>query len=572
MQIRSRQPFTVLALALASLPLSVLAQPADDANRVTSDVVAAVTSRPTALLLAAKSDELPMSRDSLFGTAEPAVAPAEIPAAAPAATPVAAPASEAPLSRDALFGADESTAAASANEALPSREALFGTDEPGAAAPVGKLPLSRDSLFGDSDDVVPPGAAEQAVAKATATSRPVRYSGFVENVMAYTTPEPSHWSEAMTRADLSAQGSFSGGVKWHLGVRVDFDAVYALSDFYPQAVNDNQTLNVLLRENYVDIGVGDWDFRLGRQQIIWGEMVGLLFGDVVSAKDMRHFVLPEFDILRIPQWAARAEYFKGDFHAEAIWIPVASYDNIGKPGGQFYDYTVVPYGEATFLNEKIPTRNLANTNYGLRLSVLHNGWDVAGFAYSSMSVAPTFYREIIAGPQPSVVYQARHERIDQYGTTFAKDLGSMVLKGEAVYTGGQKYEVTDLTDADGLVEQNTFTWVLGLDFSQFTDTRINVQVFQNHFFDHDPNIIPATNENGYSLLVNRKFGDRFEAQVLYVASFNRNDWMLRPRVSWNFEKNWDLAVGVDIFDGPPDGLFGRYDDSDRVYSEVRYSF
>ena len=496
-----------------------------------------------ALLLAAMSvsalaDDLPMSRDALFGADEPA--------AKPAAKPASDAASELPVSRDALFGADEPV-----------------------SAPASDLPVSRDALFGA--DVPPDETTATAIAQSS--SRPVRYRGFLENVMAYTTPNPSHWSQAMFRADLSAQGGFSSSVKWKLGARVDFDSVYAVSDFYPQAVNDNQTLNFLLRENYLDIGAGDWDFRLGRQQIVWGEMVGLLFGDVVSAKDMRHFVLPEFDILRIPQWAARAEYFKGDFHAEMIWIPYTSYDNIGKPGAQFYDYTIIPYGENTvFLSEKIPTRNLSNTNYGLRLSVLQDGWDVAAFAYSSMSVAPTFYREIVAGPQPTVVYQARHERIDQYGSTVAKDLGSMVLKGEAVYTRGQKYEVANLSTPDGLVEQNTLTWVVGLDFSQFTDTRINVQLFQNHFFDHNPDIVPATNENGYSLLVNRKFGDRIEAQALYIASFNRNDWMLRPRVSWNFEKNWDLAVGVDIFDGPRLGFFGRYDDSDRVYSELRYSF
>jgi hypothetical protein len=132
---------------------------------------------------------------------------------------------------------------------------------------------------------------------------------------------------------------------------------------------NNQRFNVLLRENYLDIGAGDWDFRLGRQHVIWGEMVGLLFGDVVSAKDLRHFVLPEFDILRIPQWAVRAEYFKDDLHAELLWIPVASYDNIGKPGAEFYNYTLVPYPTATFRNEKIPTRNLSNTNYGMRLSM-----------------------------------------------------------------------------------------------------------------------------------------------------------------------------------------------------------
>jgi len=36
--------------------------------------------------------------------------------------------------------------------------------------------------------------------------------------------------------------------------------------------------------------------------------------------------------------------------------------------------------------------------------------------------------------------------------------------------------------------------------------------------------------------------------------------------------NWRLATGVDIFEGPANGLFGSYDDTDRVYTEVRYSF
>ena len=478
--------------------------------------------------------------------------------------------------------------AASAGGDLPQRrEALFDDDQPvdeaveesadaAADESVGKAGEkaagsdSRESLFGD-DALAQPAAG---TASGGSPSRTAGFKGFVDNVMAYAYPKPSHWSEMMTRVDLGAQGQLSGNVKWKLGARIDYDAVYGLTDFYPQAVENNQRFNVLLRENYLDIGAGDWDFRVGRQHVIWGEMVGLLFGDVVSAKDMRHFILPEFDILRIPQWAVRAEYFKDDVHAELLWIPVASYDEIGKPGAEFYDYTLpVPPGVATtFLNEKLPTRNLANTNYGLRLSILRDGWDVAAFAYSSMNVAPTFYRQIIASAQPTVVYQARHERIDQFGGTVAKDFGALVLKGEAVYTRGAKYQVTDLADPDGLVAQNTLNWVLGLDFTQFADTRINVQLFQSHFFDHSPDIIESANETGYSLLVNHKFGDRVEAQALWIASLNRSDWMLRPRVSWNFEKNWRLALGVDIFNGPPLGYFGRYDAKDRVYSELRYSF
>ncbi|MBK7954073.1 MAG: hypothetical protein KBE22_03325 [Candidatus Accumulibacter sp.] len=524
MPIKISKPVAGLSLVLAGLPLSVAAEQSIDR----SDLADRWSMRQTGILLAGKSPAaLPTSRDALFGDEQPAAEEAA-----------------------------ESSGESGDGETMKSPAA----DPPG----------SRILLFGDGDELQPKSASLAQ----PSSLRPPGFRGFIQNVMAYTWPEPRHWSEMMTRADLSAQGDFSSQVKWKLGVRVDYDAVFTFTDFYPQAVANDQRFNVLLRENYLDVGAGDWDFRLGRQHIVWGEMVGLLFGDVVSAKDMRQFILPKFDILRIPQWAARAEYFKDDLHAELVWIPVASYDNIGKPGSEFFAYTPPPPpGVATvFRNEKFPTRSLDNTNYGLRLSMLRDGWDVAAFAYSSMSVAPTFYREIVVEPLPTAVYQARHDRINQFGTTMAKDFGTVVLKGEAVYTRGRNYEVTNPFDVDGVVSQNTFTWVLGLDFNQFTDTRINVQVFQNHFFDHNPYIIPDSNTYAYTLLLNHKLSDQVEAQALWISNVQGTDWMLRPRVSWNVEKNWGLALGVDIFHGPPDGYFGRYDAKDRVYTEILYSF
>ncbi|MGZ7242354.1 DUF1302 family protein, partial [Streptococcus pyogenes] len=85
--------------------------------------------------------------------------------------------------------------------------------------------------------------------------------------------------------------------------RADADAAFDLEDeHYPAAVRRDQRRNLILREAYVDLGQGDWEFRLGRQHIIWGEMVGFFFADVVSARDMREFLLPEFESLRIAQW------------------------------------------------------------------------------------------------------------------------------------------------------------------------------------------------------------------------------------------------------------------------------
>ena len=53
---------------------------------------------------------------------------------------------------------------------------------------------------------------------------------------------------------------------------------------------------------------------------------------------------------------------------------------------------------------------------------------------------------------------------------------------------------------------------------------------------------------------------------------NRTDVMFRPTVKWPAANNLKVTFGVDVFGGKPNGLFGRYDDRDRVYTEARWSF
>lgn len=422
----------------------------------------------------------------------------------------------------------------------------------------------KDSLFGED---LPKTSAKPD------TSSGSGIKGFIQFELARTTAEPEHWSKMRTRADLSAQGKLGEGIKWKMGARFDYDAVYDATDFYNKDVEKNQRFNAMLRENYIDYSAGNWDFRLGRQNVVWGEMVGLFFADVVSARDMREFILPEFDQMRIPQWAARAEYFADDLHAELLWIPIASYDNIGKPGANFYPNQPVPPGFSTQYRQELrPERRVDNMNYGLRLSTLKNGWDVSGFYYRSTDINQTFYRDLVIAPRPTVIYQARHDRIHQFGSTLAKDFGDIVLKGEAVYTRGRSFTSLNAMDSDGVAPQNTMDWAAGLDFTLPAESRLNVQIFQRQFFNYNTDLISDKRENGYSLLLNSKFFNNWEAQALFISSANRPDWLFRPRVTWSFERNWRLLLGADIFKGSPLGMFGRYDQQDRLYSEIRYSF
>ena len=311
------------------------------------------------------------------------------------------------------------------------------------------------------------------------------------------------------RLELGTQGRLGDGIKWKVTGRAEYNAVYDLTDFYSDSVSHDQRAKFQFGETYLDFSTGSLDWRVGRQQIVWGEMVGLFFADVVSAKDLREFVLPDFQVLRVPQWAVRSEYFKDDFHAELVWIPFPSYDEIGKPfelgktgaGSDFYPYPVSPAGIPLVMDEKKPGYGLDHTNYGLRLSQLSHGWDVSGFWYSSMDSQPTLYRDAIN----QQVFYPRHDRIWQAGGTLAKDLGTFVLKGEAVYTDGRRYNVTNLLDSDGLVKQNTLDWVVGLDFNPHQTRGLNTQFFQRIYFDHDPDILFDQYENGFSLLLNHKF-------------------------------------------------------------------
>ena len=316
---------------------------------------------------------------------------------------------------------------------------------------------------------------------------------------------------------------------------------------------------------------------MGAQQIVWGEVVGLYFADVVSARDMRDSLLPGFDVTRIPQWAARAEYTTGDSHFEFIYIPVPVFDNIGDPGSDFYPVPLpspTPADAASlFQGPDRPARTLRNSNYGLRASTLVNGWDMSAFYYRSFSTEPTFYRLPGDSATQPYVFAPRYDRIWQAGATVSQDLGPAVLRGEAVYTHGRNYAVSDLQAVDSTVERQTLDYIASLEWALPHDTRLNIQGFQRYFFGAGSGgiAIPADGL-GASLFVSTKLTSTLQPQILWIRNFRGGDQMIRPRLDWTAARNVTVSFGVDIFSGSDDTYFGRYNNRDRAYTEVRYSF
>jgi hypothetical protein len=403
---------------------------------------------------------------------------------------------------------------------------------------------------------------------------PFSISGHVQTATAYTVASPDHWSKLRNTLSLALERELATDIKLKVSGRFSYDGVYDFTTFFPDRVKRDQRIDGMFHETYLDISVSDWSLRFGRQNIIWGEVVGLFFADVVTAKDIREFLVPEFDYIRIPQWAARAEYFKGDFKAEAVWIPYTTYDRIGKPGSDFYPFTIPPPpGFAQQIRSERTPHKWSDSSFGLRASYLTNGWDLAAFYYGSTDSNATFFRTITLAPVPNVSYRPDHERIHQAGLTVSKDTGDFVVKAEAVYTWDRYFNVTRINDTDGVVRQNFLDYVLSADIPLPMDSHLNLQFFQRWFTNHDPDIIPSRVESGASLFASTKlFNEKVEPELLLIHSLNRLDWMARFKINWYFAKDWRLVAGTAFFGGKELGLFGRFDQKDRVFAELRYSF
>jgi len=423
-------------------------------------------------------------------------------------------------------------------------------------------PATLDALFGQKDRIPSVELLKSTQAGKGDTRAGNRLTGFYLNELAYAYRDETHWSKF--RNTLELKGSGSGEVKWTLGARLVYDPIYDLTDHYPNAVRKDQRLEFKVREAYIDLTAGDWEFRLGRQHIVWGEMVGLFFADVVSAKDLRELALQEFDLIRIPQWAMRAEYYTGDLHVEGVWIPYMSYDDIGKPGAEFYPFPVT--AGVAIAKERRPV-GLGDSAYGLRLSYLQGGWDLAGFYYSANDTAAAFERITPA------LYRPIHERIRQFGGTLGKDLGPLVIKAEAVYTWDKLFSTPGLDVPRGLISHDILDTIVGLEWSFPQETRLNVQFYQRWFADEAPPPGLDRNECGLTMLLSTQaLHPKLETKALIVRSLNRDDSLLQLKASWRLDGNWRIAAGADIFMGDSGGLFGRFTNRDRLYTEVRYSF
>ncbi len=66
--------------------------------------------------------------------------------------------------------------------------------------------------------------------------------------------------------------------------------------------------------------------------------------------------------------------------------------------------------------------------------------------------------------------------------------------------------------------------------------------------------------------------EALQAEVLLIQSLNQRDGVLQASLEYQWRTNIRLKVGADIFYGKSQGLFGQFNEKDRVSIGVEVGF
>ena len=334
--------------------------------------------------------------------------------------------------------------------------------------------------------------------------------------------------------------------------------------FGPDPSSDDYDLD--LHEAYLSHATPTWDLRLGRQILRWGKTDQISPLDNLNPQDMREFVLPDLEERKIPDWMGRLRLFPGRVTLEGVFIPFAEENDFDFTGTTWA--LLGPESDGLRIHESEPGRGLDDAGWGLRAGTTVDGWDLAASFLHITEKNPHLSLSPFNPDGP--VLHAEYRRQSILGLEFETTLGKFGFRGEAAYFDGQSLPTESLNSERPPV----LHYVLGLDYIGEADWYANIQFSHQHVFEYEPDILFLREDNFYlNGEVNREFWRgqamlklRYAVDILDGGSF------FTPEAILTYVKNLELSLGLNLFFGPQDSYFGRYEDNDQIFLQATYFF
>ena len=341
---------------------------------------------------------------------------------------------------------------------------------------------------------------------------------------------------------------------------------------------NSDSLNLQLRELYLDLYFKNFDLRVGKQQIVWGKADGAFITDVVSPLNLSEFLLPDFDEIRIGVNAVKLDYYLGNNTFEFIWLPNFTPTEIPGAGSIWYNQPAFLAPPTFDWTKSEVGMSLENSEMFVKYSALTSKIDfefMGGYTwddYPTMHIDKQLDMSSGSPVLTGLTITPQHHRLSLGGGSFSTEIKGIVLRGEAAYYNGKYFQTEDMTAVDALVEKDYLHYLVGLDFN-IGSVKVSSQFIQEAIMDYDENMLKSETENTMTFLARGDLlRETLHLELFSYIGLTNEDALIRPKVTYDFDDSFSIQLGANIFVGDEDGRFGQYADNSMGYMKLKYSF
>jgi len=356
---------------------------------------------------------------------------------------------------------------------------------------------------------------------------------------------------------------------------------------------------ITLREAYVDLYFNRADFRIGKQQVVWGKADGLFINDIVCPLNMRMFLLQDFDNIRMALSMVKANLYLGEWTLEGLWISEFEPWKFAEPGSDWAFqlgppdtiWTVIPSPPESYMvpniihmgEPSLPKTSLKNSEVGAKISSFILGTDITILLLDGFNDHPVAQLDsFVAGIEKIDSYFTPfYYRSRMYGLNFSRSIFSMVVRGEVGY-----YSDRCFPDFDAELRYSVsdfFQGMIGLDMTGPFNIGISVQGIRQQIMDYQSSM--EDDEVGLmaSILVRGSFW-RESATAMVLGILDLSDMELKSQdfggtaglVRFLFDYRWvdglTFTLGTDMMWGRNNSIFGQFENNDNLFFKVKYHF
>ncbi len=330
-----------------------------------------------------------------------------------------------------------------------------------------------------------------------------------------------------------------------------------------------------LREAYVDVFLDKFDFRIGKQQIVWGQADGVFITDIVSPLDLTDFLLRDFNEIRIGINAVKINYYPSfDHNIEVVWIPSFTPRVLPSAGGIWnppMDFAAPPTFD--YSNASTPF-TLESSELFVKYSMSKSWADIQVMGAYTWDDTPSMHVNPMPATNTSIaglLIQPEYHRLGLLGMSFNTQVADFVIRGEGAYYFDKNWQTADPLASDFLIGKNYVNYVIGLD-KTIGDWKFSTQFIQNRIVEYDEMMQVDEVDNLATILISKSmFRETVRLEWFSYHGFNNNDAFMRIRGLYYPQDAVSLELGFNMFTGSQ-GSFGQYNANDMAYARVKYNF